>query len=279
LVAASLPDPCEDAVVGLDGGYVRARHQRPERNFEIVAGKVLDGKGNATRFAFVRNGCSEAANAAGLALRRRGVNDNTSVTVLTDGDAGLRAIHRQVAPQGELVLDWFHVSMRFQHLKQLAKGINGVSDGTIRGHALAELERGKWRFWHGQTVKVSSAWCISDSGHELTVSNTFPRWGRLGRMLLDTIRYLEFNADSMPNYGERYRGRLRISTGFAESAVNEIIAKRMSKKQKMRWNRHTVQRFLEVRIHVLNGTLEDAFRHWHQDFRPPVAPTQFAASA
>ena len=51
------------------------------------------------------------------------------------------------------VLDWFHVSMRFQNLKQLAKGINGLSDGNIRGHALAELERAKWRFWNGQTVR------------------------------------------------------------------------------------------------------------------------------
>jgi hypothetical protein len=43
--------------------------------------------------------------------------------------------------------------MRFQNLKQLAKGINGVSDGTIRSHALAELERAKWRFWNGQTIR------------------------------------------------------------------------------------------------------------------------------
>jgi hypothetical protein len=105
LAVSSLPEPCREVAVGLDGGYVSARHRRPERNFEIVAGKVLDGEGKATRFAFVRNGCSDAAKAAGLALRRRGVNENTSVTVLTDGDAGLRAIHRQVAPQGEHVLD------------------------------------------------------------------------------------------------------------------------------------------------------------------------------
>jgi hypothetical protein len=98
-------------------------------------------------------------------------------------------------------------------------------------------------------------------------------------VLLDTIRYLELNADSMPNYGNRYRDRLRISTGFAESAVNAIIAKRMAKKQQMRWNRHTVQLFLEVRIHVLNGTLEDAFRHWHQGFRPQVGASQIPVSA
>src|SRR3954463_14380642 len=42
-------------VVGLDGGYVRSRH-RPERRFEVVAGKVIDARGTQHRFAFTRNG-------------------------------------------------------------------------------------------------------------------------------------------------------------------------------------------------------------------------------
>ena len=87
------------------------------------------------------------------------------------------------------------------------------------------------------------------------------------------IRYLEANADSPPNDGQRYRAGLRISAGFAESAVNEIIAKRMTRRRQMRWNRHTVQLFLSVRVHVLNGTLESAFRHWHRGFRPQEKPT------
>ena len=83
----------------------------------------------------------------------------------------------------------------------------------------------------------------------------------------------------MPNYGNRYRAGQRISTGFVESAVNEIVSKRMVKKQQMRWNRHTVQSFLDVRIHVLNGVLEDAFRHWHKAFRPTTDELQVAAAA
>ena len=93
LAAATSNEPCKELVVGFDGGYVKNRHRRPERNFEVVAGKVLDGDGQAKRFAFVRNGGSEAVSAVGLALRRCGFNEATSVTVLTDGDAGLRAIH------------------------------------------------------------------------------------------------------------------------------------------------------------------------------------------
>lgn len=42
----------------------------------------------------------------------------------------------------------------------------------------------------------------------------------------------------------------------------------MNKKQQMRWNRHTVQQSLGVRIHVLNDTLEKAARVWHAGFRP-----------
>ena len=41
----------------------------------------------------------------------------------------------------------------------------------------------------------------------------------------------------------------------------------MNKKQQMRWNRTTVQPFLDVRTAVLNDTLENAFRSRHPGFR------------
>jgi len=272
-------NPCREAHIGLDGGYVRSRHPRPERNFEVVAGKVLDDDGNTTRFAFVRNGGSEAVSTAGLALRQSGLNESTSVTVLTDGDAGLRALHHQLAPQAEHVLDWFHISMKFQNLKQITKGIKGLTDGSIRSYALDQLERAKWRFWNGQVVRGLIGLVRLGQWARARCFEHIPSLAKLGNALLDTIRYLELNADSLPDYGKRFRIGMRISTGFAESAVNEIIAKRMNKKQQMRWSRHTVQHFLDVRIHVLNGTLEEAFRFWHQGFRPNLDRSQGAIAA
>ncbi|MBV9306911.1 MAG: transposase [Acidobacteriaceae bacterium] len=79
-----------------------------------------------------------------------GVNESTTVTVLTDGEAGLRSMQRQVAPRAEHILDWFHIALRFENLKQVAKGINGLTEGAVRRHALEQLDRVKWRFWHGQ---------------------------------------------------------------------------------------------------------------------------------
>jgi hypothetical protein len=51
------------------------------------------------------------------------------------------------------------------------------------------------------------------------------------------------------------------------------------KKQQMKWDRHTVQSFLDVRVYVLNGTLENASRHWHQGFRSIAEPLLVAAAA
>jgi hypothetical protein len=34
------------------------------------------------------------------------------------------------------------------------------------------------------------------------------------------------NARAIPNYGERYRCKERISTGFVESTINQLIANR-----------------------------------------------------
>jgi hypothetical protein len=46
------------------------------------------------------------------------------------------------------------------------------------------------------------------------------------------------------------------------------VAKRMNKKQQMRWNRATVQPIRDVRAAVLNDTLEEAFRRRYPSFRP-----------
>jgi hypothetical protein len=97
-----------------------------------VTGKVLQCEGNTTRSAFVRNGGSEAVSAVDLAMRQCGVTETTSITVLTDGDAGLRSVQQQVGPESEHVLDWFHIAMRFTNLQQLAKGVNALTDGGVR---------------------------------------------------------------------------------------------------------------------------------------------------
>ena len=57
----------------------------------------------------------------------------------------------------------------------------------------------------------------------------------------------------IPNYGERYRHGERISTGFVESTVNQVVSRRMVKKQQMRWSQRGAHLLLQIRTRVLNG--------------------------
>ena len=100
---------------------------------------------------------------------------------------------------------------------------------------------------------------------------------RLEHHANELLVYLERNQGALVQYAARRRRGEPISTAFVESSVNEIIAKRMNKKQQMRWNRATVQPFLDVRTAVLNNTLEDAFRHRYRGFR--LANDEGVASA
>jgi len=83
----------------------------------------------------------------------------------------------------------------------------------------------------------------------------------------------------LAHYAARRRRDEPISTAFVESAVNEIVAKRMNKKQQMRWDRTTVQPFLDVRTAVLNETLEDAFCHRYPGFRSAKDDQALSAAA
>jgi hypothetical protein len=51
----------------------------------------------------------------------------------------------------------------------------------------------------------------------------------------DLGTYVENNRVFIPNFGERYRQGETISTAFVESTVNQVVSKRMVKKQQMRW--------------------------------------------
>src|SRR5215210_5496982 len=89
----------------------------------------------------------------------------------------------------------------------------------------------------------------------------------LGLKLLKTGRelngYLKANRDYLVNYGERYRNGERISTGFAESTVNQLLSHRFVKKQQMKWSRRGAHMLLQVRIKVVDNDLDKIFCRWY----------------
>lgn len=96
--------------------------------------------------------------------------------------------------------------------------------------------------------------------------------GKLCKTVQEFYTFIERNRAFIPNYGERYRNGERISTGFVESTVNQVVSKRMVKKQQMRWSQRGAHLLLQIRTRVLNGEWEDVFRRWYPGFRAQTQP-------
>jgi hypothetical protein len=84
--------------------------------------------------------------------------------------------------------------------------------------------------------------------------------------LRNAFEYLDSNERYLVNYGRRYRKGLPISSGIAESAVNQVVSLRFAKKRQMRWSDEGAHLLVQVRVQALNGEL-----------RPRALPTPLRA--
>ena len=200
-------------------------------------------------------------------LAAQGMQANQQVTFLTDGGEDIRELPRYLNPQAEHLLDWFHLTMRITVLTQLAKGLRDPPE--LSATLAAELQRLKWFLWHGNVFR--SLHIVDDITTDLEDEDTGgqqdkDRHDKLAKAVREFGGYLAANASAIPNYGERYRAGEIISTSFVESAVNQVISKRMVKEQQMRWSPRGAHLLLQIRTRVLNDTLPDDYRRWYPDF-------------
>ena len=112
---------------------------------------------------------------------------------------------------------------------------------------------------------------------DLDVDDAGPEQRKLCKAVGEFGGYLRANAASIPNYSERDRVGEVISSSLAESTINQVVSKRMVKKQQMRWTARGAHLLLQVRTRVLNDDLVDDFRRWHPGFTYTTDPEALAA--
>src|SRR5260370_10844749 len=216
-------------------------------------------------------------------MKSQGLQGKQQVTFLSDGADDVRELPLYLSPESEHWLDWFHIAMRLRVMGQMAKGLVNEQNMTSTQELLPEadeeldrvdigkqFERVKWFLWRGNVAGALDT--IEDIEDELDL---LPKDGESRKKLLKAVRefrgYIEANQNFIPNYGDRYRHGEKISTAFAESAVNQVVSKRMVKKQQMRWTESGAHNLLQVRTKVLNDQLRETFVHSH-----PAMPIQQA---
>lgn len=162
--------------------------------------------------------------------------------------------------------------MRLTVLNQCAKGI--VQSDPDSGAAIVkDLQSTKWFLWHGNVenalYRLDNCIAYCDDPEI-----KYEKAKKFLKHLEEMDTYIRNNRHLIPNYGERYRYNEAISTGFVESTVNEVVAKRMVKKQQMQWTHEGAHSLLQTRTVVLNNELRDRFEGWYPELKenPATAP-------
>jgi len=222
-------------------------------------------QGEAKKFGYVQSIDDNPRRRIMEVLKSQGMQDNQQVVFLSDGADNLRSAQMAMYPESEHVLDWFHITMRLTVLKQFALGMIQTDPET--GEWLHQsLSSIKWYLWHGnveEALDKLELCCLESQEPELN----YARRRSFSKKLAEFHTYVENNVAMIPNYGEKWRYSETITTAFVESAVNEVVAKRMVKKQQMQWSPEGAHALLQTRTATLNGELGQCFQRWYPVFK------------
>ncbi|OWK25530.1 hypothetical protein AJ87_08885, partial [Rhizobium yanglingense] len=169
------------------------------------------------------------------------------------------------------IIDWFHIAMKVQPMQQIADHLVRSQSDLVE--TLPTIDRDiravKWRLWHGRADRaIRDLDRIIAQLQLLRVDDLCA--GRLHNLGSQLLTYIRSNRGAIVNYGARYRAGLRVATTLAESAVNSLVAKRMVKKQQMRWSQHGAHMLMQVRTADINGELRDRLRARFREPEPQV---------
>ena len=138
------------------------------------------------------------------------------------------------------MLDWFHIGMRLQHLKQIASSLSAGDPARVAAKAaiVAEVERLHWRIWNGKAknagksidrIRAVMHHFQCEPGSRKSIAPSRKLWTAL--QALDG--YLTGQGGWLVNYAERHRSGLRVGTAITEGTANFLVNRRMNKSQQM----------------------------------------------
>ena len=167
-----------------------------------------------------------------------GRTESTALTAFTDGCPGLRRILADAGVAELPILDWFHIGMRLQHLKQIASALSDDDRAQVAAKAaiVAEVERLHWRIWNGKAknarISIDRIRAVmhqfrGEPGSRKSIAPSRKLWTAL--QALDG--YLTGQSDWLVNYAQRHRAGLRVGTAITEGTANFLVNRRMNKSQ------------------------------------------------
>lgn len=253
------PASAQAITLAIDGGHVKSVRTYQMRSFEVIIARVGNEEGRDVVFSSMPAEADRQVRQLQHVLRGLGATATTPVTILSDGADGPRSLAAaaSIGPAHH-VLDWFHLSMRVQHVAQSVAGwAAAVPDDAERTARLADaVTHIRLRLWHGQTERALAL--VGDTLADLdTLSKAADdRQARKVAKLLQALEtYIVGQRDLIIDYATARHRDEPISTATTESTVQRLLHRRMGANQQMRWSPRGAHRMLKVRTAVMNGTL------------------------
>jgi hypothetical protein len=277
--AATRPGAAASAiVVTLDSTFIRSCEDG-ERHQEVRVGNVETASGGRQVFGAVVRADTDLDVLISRNLDTICRTEDTALTAFTDGYPGLRRILVDAGVVEPPILDWFHIAMRLQHLKQIASVLSTETPArtTEKVVIVEEVERLRWRIWNGKASNAQrSIKRIRKVMHSFKGERGHRTPGvpsrKLWHALHEVDNYLSSQSSWLTNYAKRYRAGLRVGTSITEGTANFLVNRRMNKSQQISWSRRGADLLLQVRCAVYNGTLGSGFgqRFWPANDRVPL---------
>ena len=271
--AAEQAPPDGPITVGIDGGYVRAAHKAGF--FEVIAGRSVAAFRRAANeeepeskcFGYVQTYDDKPRRRLYEVMKSQGLQNHQQVVFMSDGGEDVRRVQTYLHPQSEHWIDWFHITMRITVLQQQTKSLQGEANWMREaGEFSQRIDSVKHLLWHGNVAEALDRMEAMLLDLELIQEHSVAA-EKLAAGLAEFEVYIRNNREFIPNFGERYRQGDRISTGFVESTINQVVSRRFVKKQQMQWTLRGAHLLLQTRTKVLNNELDDVFRRWYPQFR------------
>jgi hypothetical protein len=279
--AAIRPETSAPAItVTLDSTFIRSCEDG-ERHLEVRVGNVETKSGARQVFGAVAKTDTDIKVLIRRSLDAIGRSEGAELTAFTDGCPGLRRVLADAGVAETPILDWFHIGMRLEHLRQIRGALTTGNPARVAAKAVivTEVERLHWRIWNGKAknarksiirIRAVMHHFRGEPGSRKSVAPSRKLWTALHAL----DGYLTGQSAWLVNYAERHRAGLRVGTAITEGTANFLVNRRMNKSQQMRWSRRGADLLLQVRCAVYNGTLGFDFGqkfYLANDVSPPTA--------
>jgi hypothetical protein len=245
--------------VFLDGAHIRCRPEYQQRHQDSVVGKI-ESRNMCRRFGMVVNAPASSRRRICKELSAFGWRPERLLTVISDGELALpNLIRKAINGDGQVkhILDWWHISMRVQHVEAAVQGLvqtHGFAGNPVLFRRPAKSLRRL--LWHGR-ARVAETY-LKGLMHDCAGFAEQPPAVRAAAARVQArcetlYTYLANNIESLLDYGRRCWSGLPISSAGGEGSVNDIANARMGKRRRMRRSPKGSHRVAVTRAAVLDG--------------------------